>query len=114
MHELSVTESILQIAQNHAVAANAQKVNDIYLVIGQLSSIVDDSVQFYWEILTEGTICEKSKLHFSRIQARMQCLACDKEFAIESHLIPCPNCGSFNVKIIAGEEFFVESIDVEI
>ena len=54
MHELSVTESILEITVRHAQDAGAIKVNDLYLVIGDLASIVDDSVQFYWEIISQG------------------------------------------------------------
>jgi hydrogenase nickel incorporation protein HypA/HybF len=44
MHELSVSESVLKIACDHAKKAHATAVTDIYLVIGRLSSIVDDSV----------------------------------------------------------------------
>jgi hydrogenase nickel incorporation protein HypA/HybF len=52
MHELAVTEHILDIALKHAQNANALSVDEIYLVIGQLSSIVDDSIQFYWDIFS--------------------------------------------------------------
>lgn len=63
MHELSVTENILEIAIRHAERADARQIKDLYLVIGDLSSIIDDLVQFYWEILTKNTIAEKSILH---------------------------------------------------
>ena len=42
MHELSVTESVLEIACRHAEKAQASRVTDIYLEIGRLSSIVDE------------------------------------------------------------------------
>jgi hydrogenase nickel incorporation protein HypA/HybF len=113
MHELSVTENILNIAISHANQANALKVTDVNLVIGQLSSIVDDSVQFYWDFVTENTICEASKLHFDRRPAVLQCLTCDKPFAIERELTPCPICGGYQTKIISGEEFFLDSIEIE-
>jgi|GEM_PF-5568018 len=54
MHELSVTESVLEIACRHAGKAQAKRVTDIYLVIGRLSSIVDDSVQFYWNLISNA------------------------------------------------------------
>lgn len=113
MHELAVTESILQIAEKHALQANAIKVTDIHLVIGNFSSIVDDSVVFYWEMISKGTVCESAKIHFNRLPAIMLCLACNQTFEIPGELIPCPSCGSYQLNIQSGEEFFLESIEIE-
>ena len=113
MHELAVTESILNIAIDHAQRANAARVTDLNLVIGRLSSIVDDSIQFYWDILTENTLCSGSTLHFRRIPATLACLACEHHFTLEGELTPCPACGSGQVKVITGEEFYLDSIEVE-
>lgn len=113
MHELAVTESILQIAEKHAIQANAKKVTDIYLVIGNLSSIVDDSVVFYWDMISQGTICAGSTIHFKRTPATMLCLACGHSFDLEGELVPCPKCSSFQLKVQSGEEFWLESIEVE-
>jgi len=113
MHELPVTESILEIARKHAENAGARRVTDVNLVIGQLSSIVDDSIQFYWEILAKNTICENAVLHFERIPARMKCNLCACEFGLDGPLSPCPQCGSPSFKVISGEEFYVDSIEIE-
>ncbi len=113
MHELAVTESILAITLKHAEQAAAQKVTDIYLVIGQLSSIVDDSVQFYWDMISENTLAQGARLHFNRIAARMKCMSCGQEFEMERRLEPCPACQSYSLQVIAGEEFYVDSIEVE-
>lgn len=113
MHELAITESLLDIAQKHAKQADASRVTDIYLVIGRFSSFVDDSIQFYWDILSENTICQGAQLHFERLPARLVCLDCGKDFELADQLEPCPNCGSMRVNVIQGEEFFMESISVE-
>lgn len=113
MHELSVTESILDIVLSHAKASSAARVTDIFLVIGQLSSIVDDSVQFYWDFVSENTLCQGALLHFRRIPASFRCTNCDTEFSIKNELTACPNCGSIRTTITHGEEFFVESIEIE-
>ena len=113
MHELAVTESILNIAEKHALGANAARVTDIHIVIGQLASIVDDSVQFYWDIISEGTICKGSVLHFERVPAIIQCQDCLTEYTIENGLKACPECQSARIKAIKGEEFWLDSIEIE-
>lgn len=113
MHELAVTESILEISLRHAEEAGAERIKNLYLVIGQLSSIVDDSVQFYWEMISKDTLAEGSRLHFRRIPAEMECQACAQSFSPGDEDFVCPACGSFNVRITAGDEFYMEAIDVE-
>ncbi len=113
MHELSVTENILSIALEHATQAEAARVTVIHLVIGQLSSIVDDSVQFYWDMVAESTICEGAKLHFSRVAAMFHCEDCASDFNMDSRLSECPNCGGIHTRLIAGDEFYIDSIEIE-
>jgi hydrogenase nickel incorporation protein HypA/HybF len=113
MHELSVTESILNIASEAAKKENARKVTQINLVIGRLSSIVDDSIQFYWDALSEDTLCSGAQLHFERIPAQLSCLDCATQYTLSGDLIPCPQCGSNRVKVVSGEEFRVDSIEIE-
>jgi hydrogenase nickel incorporation protein HypA/HybF len=113
MHELPITESILDIALRHAENANADRITKIHLVIGQLASIVDDSVQFYWDIVSSGTIAEGAQLIFRRIGTRFQCKDCGLVFSPTDIDYSCPDCGSFKVTVITGKEFFVEAIDID-
>lgn len=113
MHELAVTQNILEICLRHGKEAGATKVTDINLVIGQFSSIVDDSVQFYWDIVADGTIARGAVLHFNRIPGEMTCGSCGHIFCPTDREFACPVCGSISVRITKGEEFRVESIDVE-
>ena len=112
MHELAVTESILDIAQKHAIQAQAARVTDIYIVMGKLSSIVDDSIQFYWDMISQDTLCVGAKLHFNRIPAKLVCLSCGNNYTLDDGLTPCPQCSSTQVKVISGEEFWVDSIEI--
>ncbi len=113
MHELSVTENILNIATSHAQKADAIKVTDIHIVIGRLSSIVDDSIQFYWDMISENTICFGAQLHFERRPAEILCLNCNQKFSINTELTPCPNCNSMSLTVLSGEEFWLDSIEIE-
>lgn len=112
MHELSVTENILNISLDHARKAGASRVTDIYLVVGKLSSLVDDSVQFYWDMISEGTLCEGAALHFQRLPARIYCIHCSTESDLNNELAPCPICGSDQIQIISGEQFYLDSIEI--
>lgn len=113
MHELSVTESVLAIAIKHAEQSYAARVTSVNLVIGQLSSIVDESVQFYWDLITEHTLCEGSRLSFNRIPATFHCQDCDFDFNLVNELSACPQCGSVKIVIVTGEEFYLDSIEIE-
>jgi len=111
MHELAVTESVLEIATRHGREAGAARVTDLYLVIGELSTLIDESVQFYWDIISEDTAAAGAKLHFRRVPAQLTCLTCGHIYSPRQAL-PCPACGSEDVRVTAGEEFYLEAIDV--
>lgn len=113
MHELSVTESLLNITLEHAEKANAKRVTDLHIVIGELASMVDDSIQFYWDIIAKDTIAEQATLHFHRVPAELECKTCFEKYHPTDKELACPKCNGVNTKIIAGEEFRLESIDVE-
>jgi hydrogenase nickel incorporation protein HypA/HybF len=113
LHELSVTQAILETALHHAQQAGATRVTDLNLVIGQFASIVDDSVQFYWDFIAKDTLAEGAKLHFQRIPAKLQCLDCGNTYAPGDEILTCPQCQSTQVKMTTGEEFRLESINIE-
>lgn len=113
MHELTVTQSILEIALRHAEKANAERVTDLYLVIGQLSTIVDDSVEFYWDIIAKDTIAANASLHFKRIPTEILCLRCENQYKPVNGDLTCPQCQSSYIKIVKGEEFLLEAINIE-
>jgi len=113
MHELPITENILEIVIKHANNAGAQKVNSINIVIGKLASVVDDSVQFYWDIIAKGTIAEEANLKFIRIPIKFLCQDCKNEFSPTDNEFSCSECKSINLKLLSGREFYIESIEIE-
>ncbi len=113
MHELTVTESLLDIALRHAEEAHAKRITRLNLIIGDLSSIVDESVQFYWDIVSEGTIAEGAELHFERVPGKMRCLSCDYTFPLNADRFVCPACDSTEVVVAGGDDFRLDSIEIE-
>lgn len=113
MHELSITESLLGIALRHAREADADRIVRLNVVIGELSSIVDESVQFYWDIVSEGTMAEGAELHFERVEGVLRCLECDHSFPLDRDTFVCPNCGASQVVVAGGDDFRLDSIEIE-
>ncbi len=113
MHEMSVTQSLLEIALRHAEQAGAQRITRLNLLIGELASIVDNSVQFYWDIVSKETIAAGAELHFERVPGTLRCLSCEHTFPLDGQNYACPACGEVRVTAAGGDEFRLESIEVE-
>ena len=113
MHELYATQAILERALQKAGEQNAKRITNVYIVVGEISTYTDDSVQFYWDEISKGTIAEDARLHFRHVEAELQCMTCATKYRPQEGEIVCPNCGSTGARIWSGEEFYVEALDVE-
>lgn len=114
MHELPATQGMLDVALEAARDAGADRITEIHLVVGELTSIVDDSVQFYFDILAKNTPAAGALLIFNREPARMTCGACGHEEDVVPPLSPsCPVCDSLRLEVTGGQAFRVESIEVD-
>jgi hydrogenase nickel incorporation protein HypA/HybF len=113
MHELPVTEGILAVALDAAGRHHASHITTIDLVIGELGSIVDDSIQFYFDLLSRGTPAEGAVLRFRREPAQVVCWACGQRWSARAPMPrACPACGSAHLQIAGGQAFAIESIEV--
>ena len=100
-------------AVEKAKAANAEKVTKINLVIGEMSGVVDDCVQFYFDFLSKDSIAKGAVLSFQRVPMQVRCRRCGTSFSPDKSAWSCPQCKEWNVEITAGREFYLESIEVE-
>jgi hydrogenase nickel incorporation protein HypA/HybF len=113
MHEYSVTEGLLKLVLKEAEKAGASKITEIKLVIGDLSTIIDESVQMYFDLMSEGTIAHGARLIFRRVPAQFSCRECGLEYIKPQKGYDCPSCSGLGMPTGVGREFYVESMDVE-
>lgn len=113
MHEYGVTQSIIDTVVEEAKKNNVKKIKFITLVIGELSSIVDESVQMYFDVLSQGTQAEGAQLTFRRVKAQLQCRKCERIFEMVKGNFNCPYCDGLGGLTEVGKEFYIESIEVE-
>jgi len=113
VHELAITQNILNIALDEAKAAQADKITKINLVIGELSGVVSDCVQFYFDFLRKDSPAEEAALDFKLVPAQLQCRHCLTSFNPQDSIWICPNCQSSSIEVVGGRDCYVESIEVE-
>jgi len=112
MHELDITKRMLDLVLQQAEEAGARKVENINLVIGEMTGVVDENVRFYFHQLSKETIAEGASLSFKIAPVAVQCSSCDKSFPSEEPSQICPHCGNSGVKIKFNQELVVKSIDI--
>lgn len=110
MHEMSITQSVVEICEGHAAG---RRVTDVVLEIGELSGVVPESVEFCFEACTKGTLLDGARLSIDLVPGLARCAACHREFAISSLFSPCPTCGAFGVEVVSGEELRVKELELE-
>jgi len=81
--------------------------------MGKLSGVVGDSVRFYFEMLSKGTLAEGAILSIEEPPARLQCRSCSSVFVPEDFDWACPDCHGHGMEIVSGRECSVDSIEVE-
>jgi hydrogenase nickel incorporation protein HypA/HybF len=110
MHELSLSSAIVDTVVR---LAKGRRVKVVTLRIGRLRQVMPDSLTFYFGFVAQGSVCEGARLEHTLLPARLRCSACAQEWELESPVFRCPTCGDAGVAIVSGNEFEVESIDVE-
>lgn len=113
MHEYSITESILSLAMEKAGAANAGRIKRINLVVGELSGIVPECVQFYFDAISKDTIAGGAELVFEVRPTKVRCHKCQAVFTPKDSDWSCPDCREMAIEIVSGRECYMESIEVE-
>jgi len=116
MHEMPITESILNIVLKHAVMNKASKVMAIHLQIGKLSDLEDEWMQRYFDYLSKGSIAEGAKLKIERTPIVVRCDGCAASYEAQVAQIgnlSCPSCGEKKGTLVSGREYYIKSMEVQ-
>ena len=114
MHELSITEHLLDHCIREAKKQHAEKIRVIRLCIGQLNGLVTGCIQIYLDMLSEGTIAEGARIEAEFLPVKVRCRDCGLDGEITPHHLACPHCGSLRLQILSGKEFYIKSMEVDI
>lgn len=110
VHEMSLCEAIASSVAKHA---DGGTVTSVSIRVGHFRQVVPDALEFCWGMLTEGTNLGGSKLVIEQVPAVVECDGCGAETTLDLPILVCGSCGSDKVTLVSGEEFRIDSFDIE-
>jgi hydrogenase nickel incorporation protein HypA/HybF len=110
LHELSIADSIVQVASRHA---NGRRVTKVRVKVGHLRQVVPSALAFGFELVAEGTTVEGAELEMEEVPATGMCRECGAESQLRTFPLQCQACGGFELEVLKGEELLVESLELE-
>ncbi len=112
MHEVSIAQSIVEIAEASARGRNALSIQLIKIRLGDFTNIVPEALEFAFAVVRQGSLAEHARLDIEMVRMTLNCVVCEMATKPARGLcLICAQCG-FPLKIVAGEELQIEYIDV--
>jgi hydrogenase nickel incorporation protein HypA/HybF len=108
MHELALCQAIVDTVTQHA---GGQRVDRVAVRIGHFRQVVPASLEFSWELLTDGTDLGGASLDIEHVPAVVECRACGRSTTLDFPILLCGYCESSDVTLVSGEEFLIATID---
>ena len=107
MHELALTQSIVESVAEHA---QGRRVRRVTLEIGRLAGVELDPLRFCFDLATEGTTLEGATLDIREIAGRARCTSCGREFVQEpSNALPLRG---HEVERLSGDDLRVKEYEL--
>ena len=113
MHEMSIAQSVLDIAFGEMEKRAASRVQKIKLSIGEFSGVVKDALEFAFEVLTPQTPASGAVIEIDLVPLAAECPRCGPIACRLNDLnLLCPTCDA-TVLIRSGREMRVEYLDLD-
>ncbi len=113
MHELSIAMGIVDAALEEAQQRRV-RVSAVHLRLGALSGVVKDALLFSYEVASQDTPLEGSRLIIEEVPIVVFCSRCNERRTLPSvQLFECPECGAPAGNLVQGRELEVFALEVE-
>ena len=113
MHEMSLCEGILQILEDNAKSQQFKKVKTIWLEIGALAGVETEAMKFCFDAVTKGTLADQASLEIINKPGLAWCMKCSKNVEVTQRFDECPDCGGYQLQVVAGDEMKIKELEVE-
>jgi hydrogenase nickel incorporation protein HypA/HybF len=113
MHEYSIVCSLLDLCEENVKSENAKKITKVEVKIGKLSGVEPYLLQSAFDTFKEKTICDGAQFVMHIQDVVIRCHECHQEFTLEHNEFTCPNCKSFDIETIDGEDMYLMRLEME-
>jgi hydrogenase nickel incorporation protein HypA/HybF len=105
---MAITQGVVEAVCEHAAG---RRVHSVRVEVGALCAVVPDSMQFCFDLATEGTVADGARLDLDVRPGSARCRTCGGEFVLSDLILLCP-CGSADVEVLAGRDLRILSMEV--
>lgn len=112
MHEMSIAQSIIDIAIDEAAKHAADKVKRIVIEVGALACVDPHALEFGFEAVSNGSVAEGARLEILSVPATAYCFSCEDPVEVRHAGSACPVCGSRQLMMKEGDDLRVKEMEV--
>lgn len=112
MHEMSLAESVIQIAEGTARQHGGTRVSAITLEIGLLAGVEIEALRFCFGAASQSSLAAGATLVIEQPGGRAWCMPCAESVPLSSLVEACPRCGSHQLQVTGGNELKVREIEI--
>jgi hydrogenase nickel incorporation protein HypA/HybF len=112
MHELSIALSMIEEIEEQTEKHGGGVVEAVYVRIGVLSGVDPQALRFAYEMASEGTVLEGSRLEIESVRLVVFCPGCAMTHRPDPQHILCPRCLTPEQEILEGRELEVKALEL--
>jgi hydrogenase nickel incorporation protein HypA/HybF len=113
MHEVAIMSEALRMAEEAAKAAGAERILKLRLRLGSLSGVVEESLRFAFDVVSQDTMAAGATLEIEPVPAACWCVTCQAEFACLDFFNECPRCHNPSGELRRGRELDLAAVELD-
>ena len=111
MHELALSQGIIDLVTEYARREGMQTVTRVVVEVGAAAAVEAEALQFCFDMVAEHSAARGAILVIERTPLRARCADCAGEYEPDGLVAACPRCGAYGPALLGGRELRVKSFD---
>jgi hydrogenase nickel incorporation protein HypA/HybF len=112
MHETAIAQGIFDAIETEAKKQKATPLS-AKITCGFLNAVNDEVLQFAFDAICKGTICQETKLDIEHKPLRGKCKKCGEQFCVDISKALCSGCGCESFVLLPDEPIMLQEIEFD-